>query len=88
MSTGTRLNFSLVAAPYTVNKEDLMDVLFPSVSTADLADATHRINTEDKFIGRQVFESTLGFGYFATGTAATDDWTLNDGLGATQVTPS
>lgn len=88
MSVGTRLNFSLVAAPYTVNKEDLMDVLFPSVTTAQLADATHRINTEDKFIGRSVYESTLKLTYTADGTAATDDWTLGDGLGLTQVTPS
>jgi len=85
MAIGTRLNFSLVAAPYTVNKEDLMDVLFPS---AQLQDATHRINTEDKFAGRVVFDTTTSLPAFAAGPGATDDWVSADITVGADLTPS
>jgi hypothetical protein len=88
MATGTRLNAKILAAPYTVDVQDFLDVLFPAVTTAQLADEDHRINTEDKFVGRMVYESTLGFNYTADGALPASTWTLNDGLGATQVTPS
>ena len=88
MADGTRLDFSIIAQPYTAEPHELWDVLFPAVTTAQLADKDHRINTEDKFLGRQVYESTLKLAYIADGPDPTDDWTLNDGLGLTQVTPA
>lgn len=88
MADGTRLDFRILAQPYTPTKKEFIDVFFPTVTTAQLADATHRINVKDKFLGRQVYESTLKLAYVADGPDPTDDWTLNDGLGATQVTPS
>ena len=88
MAEGTRLNAQVMSAPVTVDKQDWLSVLFPAVTTAQLADIGHRINTEDKFQGRHVYELTLQFAYIADGSGPADTWTLNDGLGATQVTPS
>jgi len=88
MVSGSRLDLKTIAAYVTVNKEEFEEVMFPTATTAELADATARINTLDKFLGRRVYESTLKLMYVADGPDATDDWTLIDGLGATQVTPS
>jgi hypothetical protein len=40
----------------------------------DLTDATHAINTTDKVIGKQVWDTTAHIPMFAGGTAATDHW--------------
>ena len=88
MASGSRLDIKTISAPVTVNKQEFEEVMFPTVTTAELADATHRINTTDKFLGRTVYESTLKLNYTADGPADIDDWTLGDGLGLTQVTPS
>jgi hypothetical protein len=88
MAGGTNLNAKALAAPVTVDVQDWLDVLFPAVTTAQLADMDHRINIEDKFEGRQVYELTLNLNYTANGSGPTSTWTLNDGLGLTTVTPS
>ena len=70
------------------NELELTEYLHPHRTTAQLADIANSINTVDKVLGKHVYEETLGFGYIADGPLPADTWTLNDGLGATQVTPS
>ena len=77
-----------LAQPYVGSVAEYQDILFPARATADLADATDSVNTANKFLGKRCYESTLQLDYIADGPAATDTWTLNDGIGSTQVTPS
>ena len=82
------LDWERFAQPYIGTVDDLRELLFPSRTTAQLADVDDSINTANKFLGKRVYESTLQFDYIADGPAAADTWTLSDGLGGTQVTPS
>ena len=70
------------------SESELSDYLFPSRTTAELADVDNSINTVDKVVGKRCYESTLQFDYIADGPLPADTWTLSDGLGATQVTPA
>ena len=81
-------DYKALAQPYVGSVAEFQAILFPTRTATQLADAADTINTADKFQGKQVYETTNGFGYFADGPDPTDTWTLNDGLGATQVTPS
>ena len=74
MAEGTRLDFTILAQPYSPDKDEYIAVLHPVWTTANLADATHRVNTKDKFVGRMVWDSTLGEAVFASGAAAADPW--------------
>ena len=76
------------AQPYKGTVAEMRDFLNPARTTTQLADATDTINTENKYVGKRCYNLTLGFDYIADGSGATDTWTLSDGLGATQVTPS
>ena len=76
------------AQPYSANPDELMGLLFPSRTTAQLADIADTINTENKFLGKRCYESTLQLDYIADGPLPADTWTLNNGLGLTQVTPA
>lgn len=67
---------------------ELTEFLFPHRTTAQLADEFNSINQVDKVLGKHCYEETLSFDYIADGPDPTDTWTLNDGLGGTQVTPS
>lgn len=77
-----------LAQPFVVTEAEIQDFFFPARTTTQLADVANSINTKNKFVGKRCYESTLGFDYIADGSAAADTWTLSDGLGATQVTPS
>ena len=57
-----------------------------SATTANLGDATHAINTTDKFAGKLVLDTTTNILQVATGGDATDTW--QPVTGATAVTPS
>jgi len=74
MATGTRLDFTLLAQPYTPDKDEFISVLYPVWTSAELASATHRVNVKDKFLGRPVWDSTLGEPVFASGPDAADPW--------------
>ena len=76
------------AQPYVGTDDDMADFLNPARTTAQIADATSLINTLDKRVGRRCYDLTLQLDYIADGSDPTDTWTLNDGLGLTQVTPS
>ena len=88
MAGGSRIDMKRIAANSTVEKSQFTDVMFAAVTTGQLADEDHRINTVDKFIGKTVYELTLKLNYTADGPLPADTWTLNDGLGLTSVTPS
>jgi len=83
-----KIEFQTFAQPYTAEPTDITDLLHPARTAAEIADVADKINTFNKFQGRQVYDVTNGLGYFADGPAPDDTWTLNDGIGSTQVTPS
>jgi hypothetical protein len=56
-----------------------------TATTVELEDETHSINTSEKWIGKQVFNTTTGKPVYATGTLAADVW--NDATGTTAHTP-
>lgn len=75
----------------TVAAADLADTLAVPVTlftatTTNLGDATHAINTTDKFAGKFVMDTTTNILQQAQGADATDDW--QPVTGATAVTPS
>lgn len=55
------------------------------VTTTDLGNISHAINTTDKVAGAMVYASDNGLLYVATGSAATDPWNPSDG--GTQIDP-
>lgn len=57
-----------------------------SATTANLSDATHAINTTDKFAGKLVMNTTTNILQQAQGGDATDTW--QPVTGAAAVTPS
>lgn len=77
-----------IAQPYKGTPEEVMEFFNPARTTTQLADATDSINTKNKRLGRTCYNSTLQLLYVADGPAPTDTWTLINGLGTTQVTPS
>lgn len=76
MVDGTRLNYQILAAPYTVDKDDFIEVLLPVYTTAQLADVAHRVNTVDKFVGKRVFNSTLGQPVYASAATPAAAWSV------------
>ncbi len=83
-----QLDWKQLSQPYLGTVDDLRELLFPARTTTQLADVANTINTENKFLGKRCYEATLQLDYIADGPAAADTWTLNDGAGGTQVTPS
>lgn len=73
-----QMNYRLVSQPYVGTEADLQDVLFPARTSAELASATNRINTEDKFVGKPVYDSTIEQTVYASGAAAADAWIANN----------
>lgn len=61
------------------------ELLQLTATTAELEDETHSINTSEKWIGKQVFNTTTGKPVYAVGTLAVDAW--NDAVGALAHTP-
>ena len=80
MVDGTRLDYTIVSQPYTSDKDELIAVLHPVWTTAQLADIAHRVNIKDKFAGRCVWDSTKGQPVWADGGAAGDTWSLSTGV--------
>lgn len=80
MVDGSRLDYKLLAQPYTPDKDEMIAVLHPVWPTADLADIAHRVNIKDKFAGRCVWDSTKGQPVWADGPLASDTWSLSTGV--------
>ncbi len=76
MVEGTRLDYSIIAQPYSPDKDEYIAVLHPAWTTANFADEDHRVNTQDKFLGRIAWDTTLDEPRFASGPAAADAWEL------------
>jgi hypothetical protein len=69
-----------LAQPYTSEPSEFQDALFPVRTTAALADIANLINTDDKYIGRMVWDSTLGQPVWADTAAAAGTWSLSTGV--------
>ena len=76
----SRFDFERLAQPYFGSAAELADFLFPVRTTAELANAADAINTQNKKIGRMVFNSTLGQPVWADGVLATSTWSLSTGV--------
>ena len=63
--------------------------VLPTVDTAaNIASAASSINTQGKYAGKAVFDSTNVRMMFATGSAATSPWIGFNGTANSSVTPS
>lgn len=80
------VNFKLLAQPYIASPEEVEDFFFPVRTTAQLADIDDPINTENKRVGRMVWNSTTGVPVWAD--AATPGGTWSDSAGNVDHTPS
>lgn len=58
----------------------------PTTTTAAIQSQANAINTTDKFVGKQVINSTDGKIYYTAGALATDVWKTLDGV--TTITPA
>lgn len=81
-----RVDLKQVAQPYVGTPEDFYEALFPARTTAQLASITDPINTTEKYLGRMVFDTTLGQPVWADGAAAGDTW--SDSTGTVSSTPA
>lgn len=77
-----------LAQPYLGTIDDFRDALFPVRTTAQLSAATDPINTQGKYVGRQVFNSTTGLPAWAQGAGATGVWASADITVGVDITPS
>lgn len=75
-----RVTYEQLAQPYIASPEEFADFLFPVRTTAQLAAIGDAINTENKRVGRMVWNSTLGQPVWADGAAAGDTWSLSTGV--------
>ncbi len=71
-----QMNWRIISQPYIGSEADMQDTVFPARTTTELANSTDRINTEDKYLGKMVFDSTLGQPVFASGAAAAATWSV------------
>ena len=83
----SRLDYRLLAQHLTPDSDEYVAVLFPVKTTAELASATDRINTVDKFKGKMVFDTTLGQPVYASAATAAAAWTVI-ALGQDQEVPA
>lgn len=81
MASGSRLDYRILAQPYTVDDQEFIAVLHPVWTSAQIADVAHRVNIKDKFRGKSVWDSTLGEILFASGPLAADSWDRPGGTG-------
>lgn len=83
---GNRVDLKQVAQPYVGSVDDFYSALFPARTTAQLAALTDPINTTEKYIGRMVFDTTLGQPVWADGPLVGDTW--SDATGTVSSTPA
>lgn len=74
-----RFDFKQLAQSFVGSPEELADFLFPVRTTAQLASAADPINTENKRVGRMVWNSTTGVPVWADGADPTSTWSGADG---------
>lgn len=74
------IDLTQFAQPYSGSNADMQDFLHPTRTTVQLADIADLINTEDKFAGKPVFDTTLGQPVWADGAAVGDTWSLSTGI--------
>lgn len=74
-----RLDSKKFAQPVTADPDELIDLLFPVRTTAQLADIADPINTRDKRVGKMVWNSTTGVPVWADAATAGGTWSGSDG---------
>lgn len=82
-----KINMKRFGQPYT-DEATMAEFLFPSRTSVELQDATDSINTENKVVGRMVFDTTTSLPAFAAGPGATDVWVSADITVGVDLTPS
>lgn len=83
-----RIDFKQIAQPYIGSPEEVQDFLFPARTSAQLGDISDPINTENKFAGRVVFDTTTSLPAWAAGSAPGDAWVSADITVGVDITPS
>lgn len=76
----SRFDFERFAQPFVGSAAEIADFLFPVRTTAELANAADAINTQNKKVGRMVWNSTTGVPVWADGPLPTDTWSGADGV--------
>ncbi len=74
MAEGTRLDYRIIAQPYTPDDSEYIAVIWPVWTSTQLADPTHRVNVKDKFRGKRAWDSVLNEPVYASGPLAADAW--------------
>ena len=70
----SEIDMTQFAQPYSGSNADMANFLVPKRTTVQLADATNSINTEDKYVGKIAFDTTLGIAVWAASAAAAGAW--------------
>ncbi len=74
------MDYKQLSQPYLGTAADLQDLLHPVRTTTQLEDETDAINTQDKFVGRLVFNSTTGLLVAADAAGVNGTWSsVSDG---------
>lgn len=74
-------NLKKFAQPYTAQQDELTDLLFPSATTAQLANIADPINTQDKYQGKWVYNTTSDLMVYASDGTPGGTWRAStDGL--------
>ncbi len=74
------MDYKQLSQPYTGTVADLQNLLSPVRTTAQLAAIGNSINTKDKFVGKRVFDTTLGRPVYADAATAAGTWSLSTGV--------
>jgi hypothetical protein len=74
------IDFQSLSQPHSPDSRDLLDLLHPVRTTAQLADVDDPINTTNKHAGRCVFDSTKGQPVWADAGLPASTWSLSTGV--------
>lgn len=69
-----KLDLDKLAQPYVGRTEDYTKAIFPRATTAELADPAALVNVVGKYLGRMVYDTTLGQPVWASGPLPADTW--------------
>ena len=74
-------NLKKFAQPYTSDEDELISLLHPVATTTQLEDIADPINTQDKYQGKWVYNSTSDLMVYASDGTAGGTWRAStDGL--------
>ena len=70
----SRVDDTDIAQPFVGTPAEVYDNLFPVKTSVQLEDANDPINTQNKRLGKMVWNSTTQIPVFASGPNVTDAW--------------